>query len=136
MRVRRKNNRRVRKGAAVVELALCLPVLVVFALGTIEICNCIYKRQSLAITAYEGARVALIVGATEENVRTQCDFLLEERRLHEAVVTIAPDDFESAPAGTFIAIEVSVPHAANSIIPTTLFAQEFMTARVEMMKEY
>ena len=135
MRNRRKNEH-ARTGAAVVELALCLPLLVVFTLGTIEICNCIYKRQSLAITAYEGARVALIVGATEENVRTQCDFLLADRRLHEAVVTIAPDDFESAPAGTFIAVEVSVPHAPNSILPTSVFAQEFMTARVEMMKEY
>jgi len=134
--VRIRKARKTRRGVAVVELAVCLPVLFVLALATIEVCNCIYVKQSLAITAYEGARVALIVGATEENVRTQCQILLDERRLRGGVIDIAPDNFETAPAGTFIAVEVSMPQAANGILPTRVFAQEFVTHRVEMMKEY
>ena len=48
-----------RSGVAAVEFAVCLPVLVVLILGSIECCSMIFLRQSLAIVAYEGLRVAV-----------------------------------------------------------------------------
>lgn len=125
-----------RRGAAVTELAICLPILVIFVFGTIEICNYIYKKQSISIAAYEGARIALVSGSTEEKVRLQCELLLADRRINDAVIQISPADFETAPTGTFIAVEVSAPLASNGVLPKQLFAQDFLNARVEMMKEF
>jgi Flp pilus assembly protein TadG len=49
---------RGRGGIAAVELALCLPVLVVLALGAIETCNIMYVRARMYSAAYEAARYA------------------------------------------------------------------------------
>ncbi len=49
-----------RRGAAIVELALFLPVYFLVAMGTIETCRALYIRQSLKIAAYECARVGII----------------------------------------------------------------------------
>ncbi len=54
--------RRPRDGVAATELAVCMPVIVLVVLATIESCAMIFLQQSLSIAAYEGARVALAPG--------------------------------------------------------------------------
>jgi hypothetical protein len=125
-----------RQGVAVTELAVCLPILVLLVFATLEACHTIYLRQSLSIAAYQGARTALIVGATESNVVAQCDQVLADRKVSGGVVRIAPAGFENSPPRTFIAVEVSAPHLDNQLLPVRLFAKPFMTGRVEMMKEF
>ena len=43
---------------AVVELAVCLPVLVLIIMGSIEACNLTFLKQKLTEAAYQGAMVA------------------------------------------------------------------------------
>jgi Flp pilus assembly protein TadG len=47
-----------RRGIAAVELALCLPFLLILGLGAIEVCNIMYVRARMYSAAYEAARYA------------------------------------------------------------------------------
>ncbi len=45
-------------GAAAVELALCLPILLTTALGMIETCNVVFVQARMQSAAFESARLA------------------------------------------------------------------------------
>jgi hypothetical protein len=124
------------KGIAVTELAVCLPIFVLIVLATIEACSVMYLKQSLSIAAYEGARVALIKESTVLNVTSQCEAILTDRNINNPTMQISPNDFQAAPMGSFIAVQVSVPYVDNRVISLPLFAPPYIISRVEMMKEY
>ncbi len=48
--------KRKRNGTATVELAVCLPLIVIIAFGSIEATNMIFLEQRLTAAAYEGAQ--------------------------------------------------------------------------------
>lgn len=125
----------LRKGVAVVELAVCLPVLTLIALATIESSAMIFLQQSLSIAAYEGARVALVPTANEANARYQAELILESREINNPTITITPSNFDLAPSGTWIKVQASAPFADNSLAGGWLFNGHTLTAKVEMMKE-
>lgn len=130
-----RNRCRRRKAVAVVELAVCLPVLTLIALATIESSAMIFLQQSLSIAAYEGARVALVLDSQEENVTYQAELILEGREVENATVTVTPSNFPAFPEGTWIRVEASAPFADNSLAGGWLFNGHTLTASVEMMKE-
>ena len=66
MRIRfshRRTTRSNRRGIAAVELAVCLPVIVLLVFGSIEASSFIFLKQSLNVSAYEGIREAIRVGS-------------------------------------------------------------------------
>lgn len=129
-----KNSRR-RNGVAVVEMAVCLPILTLITLATIESSAMIFLQQSLSIAAYEGARVALVVDSEEENVTYQAELILDGREVQNGTVTVTPNNFHVFPEGTWIRVETSAPFADNSLAGGWLFNGHTLTASVEMMKE-
>src|SRR5262245_11435218 len=73
---RNTNRRRARRGirgVAAAELAVCLPIVVLLVLATIEACSALFLKQSLTVAAYEGVRTAIEEGATSANVQTACN---------------------------------------------------------------
>ncbi len=126
----------LRKGVAVVELAVCLPVLMLIVLATIESTAMIFLQQSLSIAAYEGARVALVPSSTDVNVQYQAELILEGRQVNNSTVTVTPSNFNAFPTGTWIQVVASAPFADNSLVGGWLFNGHTLTASVEMMKEH
>ena len=55
-----------RLGVAVIELAICLPILVLILVATIEACVMLQLKQNLIVTAYEGARIGILPGTDAE----------------------------------------------------------------------
>lgn len=47
-----------RRGAALVEAAVCLPLMLLLILGSIELCQGVYQQHAVRATAHECARVA------------------------------------------------------------------------------
>ncbi len=133
---KKKLSNDARRGVAVTELAVCLPILVLIVFATLETCSNIYLKQTLSVAAYEGARVALINGATAVNVDTQCQQILNDRGVTNATIQITPANFEAMPVGTFVAVYVSAPCRDNLVTPVVIFSPAEMSARVEMMKEF
>ncbi len=78
---RRVDGRICSAGNAVVELAICLPIMFMILFATIEACVMLQLKQNLAVTAYEGARIGIIPGSSAALVQTQCEMLLNDRNI-------------------------------------------------------
>lgn len=136
LRSLRKTERYRRSGAATVEFAVILPVLVVIMMGTIETCTMIFLRQSLQIAAYEGARVAIVPNSEADDVRNAATRLLDLRRVKDASIEVFPADIENAPYGSFIRVEITSPCSSNSFLPLRFYGARTIKGTVEMMKEF
>ncbi len=124
-----------RSGLASVELAFVLPVMLILVLGTIEVCQRIFLRQSAVIVAYEAGRLAARSTSSNVEVATRCQTMLTQRRVKNAIVTITPSDLLSQPPGTQVRVRVEVPWASNS--PTRFVLQDQGTIAVDayMLRE-
>lgn len=130
-RLRRPGNR---QAAAVVEAAIALPILLIVILGTVEVCNTIFMRQSMLLMAFEGARVAAIPDATLTDVEQQVQLIATQRDVVIKSVEVSPADFASQPAGTFL--EVTVTSDAAQPGRTRLFSTTEKAVSVFIMKEH
>ncbi len=122
------------RGVAAVEFAVCLPVLVVLVLGTIECTNMIFVQQAMHVVAYEGARAAIDQNALPTDVTTRCADVIAERHLKTTTTTVIPSNIDALPAGDFVTVRVSLPYAANSVTGIWYLNNQ-LTAEVIMAKE-
>ena len=124
-----------RKGTAVVELAITLPVFVLILFATIETTTMIFLQQSLEICAYQGARVALIPSSTSAKVSSACSTILTDRKVKSASVSVTPANYETMPYGTLIQIQVTAPCNSNSPFSPWFYGGRSLTGEVTLMKE-
>ena len=101
------------------ELAVCLPLLVTLVLGSIEVSNAIFLKQSLTTAAYEGAQVTTCIGGTEAEARTRINEVLTAHGISRATVSISPKVDSDTEPGTPITVTVTAPLGVNS--PTFAF---------------
>lgn len=126
---------RTRRGVAAAELAVCLPIVVLLVLATIESCSALFLKQSLTAAAYEGVRAAIQKGATKGTVQAACQQILDDRRIQSSQVTLNPSDIASLKPGEYIDVSVSAPCNSNSPVPTAFFRGRTLTAKASMMIE-
>jgi len=129
-------NPRTRAAVVTVEMAIVLPVLLVLVVGIMECCNLIYIKQSLTISAYEGARAAIMKGMPLNNIDARCNQVLSDRKITNATVLVSPNPPSNAAYGTYITVQVQASYGANSLIPGSLFPGATLQSSVKMMKEY
>lgn len=132
---RRTNNTKGRRGVAATELAVCLPVVVLIVIATIESCSALFLKQSLTVAAYEGVRAAIDKGATTASVQAACNQILSDRRIQGSKVILTPATISSLKPGDFIDVTVSAPCKSNSPVPTTFFRGKTLSAKASMMIE-
>ena len=133
---RRNRARRIKsRGVAAAELAVCLPIVVLLVVATIESCSALFLKQSLTVAAYEGVRTAIEKGTTASNVQTICNQVLTERRIQGGTVTLNPASISSLKAGDYIAVTVSAPCDPNTPLPTTFYRGRTLSATATMMIE-
>jgi TadE-like protein len=135
----RKFNRRrlqTRRGVAVAELVFCLPIVLLLAFGTMEICAALFLRETLAISAYEGARVGVKRRATQEDAYNAASNILAARGITGAVVDVNPSDFSTIGALDPITITVRAPVSSNSPFFTELTKHKTLSATVRMVREF
>lgn len=111
-RLRRKSTRR---GTAVVEFAICLPILSIVVFGVIEASNAIYVQQAITSAAYEAANVASATGGTAASAQTRANAVLTSLGITSATVTISPAVTASTALGTKIVVTCTAPLAANML---------------------
>ena len=134
---RRSTQRRSRRrGAAAAELAVCLPLIILLVLATIEACTMIYLKQSLTVAAYEGARTALTPGATSADVTTQATQVLTDRDVQGGSVALTPLVFETAATGSYLRVQATAPCDMNGGLGSWFYQGKSLTGTVEVMKEF
>ena len=132
------NLRRVsnsRKGAALVELAVCLPVLMVLILGSIEATSAIFVRQALTTAAYEAAREAARTGATTLTATARGQAVLDARRIRNSTIQFTPSNVSTAGRGNIITIEVTATLSGNSPFTGRVIPDQVNRVRTVMVKE-
>ena len=127
---------RKRKGTATVELAVAMPLLLVFIFGGMEAANGIFLKQAMTISAsaYETAKMASTVGITTQEARNRGQRLLDARGFGAANININPPDTTNLPPGASITVTVSGPSNLNAMSPILLFAGSEVSAQIVMRK--
>ena len=127
--------KRVRSGVATAELAVCLPVIVLMVIATVEACSMVYLKQTLSIAAYEGVRTAIMAGATEADVGAACDQILDDRRVEGGTVTVKPSNIASLNPGQFVDVTVTAPCDGNTVVPNRFYRGRTLSATASMAIE-
>lgn len=124
-----------RRGVAATEFAICLPLLLLLLLGTIECCSMIFLKQTLAIAAYEGGHKALMPAASVADATKTCNDILTARNVKSATVQIIPGDLDQVAEGDYFEVRVSAPTDDNRVVPLSFFGGQTLSASAFYMKE-
>mgnify|MGYP000518933373 CR=1 FL=1 len=108
-RKRLAGGRRVRRGNAVLETALVLPILLALSFGLVEFGYFFYVKHNFQGAAREGARVAITPSATNTDVTSAIQAALTPAGLHDCgyTVTLNPADVSAVATGSNITVTVS-----------------------------
>ena len=108
---------RFRAGAAAVEFAVCLPVLITVVLGSIEASNLIHVQHALKTAAYEAARTAgKDSAATSSELTSLAQTILDVYHVKDGQVSITPDDLATVSTGGQVTVTVTAPMAVNRVV--------------------
>lgn len=131
--IHRADFRRI--GAALVEFAVCLPVLMLLVLGSMEVTSAIFVRQALTTSAYEGIREAVNLSGTTSGATAKAQAILTARNIRDATIRFTPAEVSTAPRGSKLVIEVSASFRANSPFFGNVVSDRVATVRTVMSKE-
>lgn len=124
-----------RRGAAVVEFAVCLPVITVLVLGVIDLVSVIRTNQAVVEATHEVARV---FAATEVDAKRAEDFVQQvfaSKGLHEPRLSILPQPSPTMVRGTPMLVRVEVPAGLNSTNISGLFRGKTLNAECMVSRE-
>lgn len=128
-------HRAARRATAVVELALCMPVILVLVVVAIECCDMIHVQHALQVSAYEGARAAALPDSDSRQALKVANNLLSAYAIADATTTISPSQIHNVPKGTPITLTVSAALDPNRKSVDFMFGGRTLTATCVMVKE-
>lgn len=133
MFIRRKNDR---NGAAAVECAFCIPIVLVLMFGTLETCSGIFLKESLTVAAFEGVRVGVRRRAERQDVIDRAQAVLDARNITGSTITVTPADFAGLNALDTITVHIVAPTAGNSLYIFDFMVGRDVSAEVSMVREF
>jgi len=108
-----------RRGAALVELAIVMPILCLLTLGLMEYGWVFMKISQINQAARHGVRIAVRPDATTENVQTAVATLMTQAGIKAADYSLTCDDIDVA-VGTPISLHISVNYDKLTLTGTGL----------------
>ena len=115
------------RGAAVAELAVCIPIVFVVVFGAIEACDLHFLRQALVAAAYEGALLGSQQDKTEAEIIQRVQTTLSARNItvSDVSVNVQGSNYDSMKAGRPFTVHIEAPLGPNAAGPT-IFATSSM----------
>ena len=131
-----RSYRRQRRAAAAVEFAIVAPVFFLLILGMIEYGRMVMVQQVITNASREGARQAVLDGATTAEVTTVVNDYLTSGSISGATVTVTPDPPTNAEFGDPVTVSVSIPFSQVSWLPSPMYlGGKTLTATTVMRRE-
>jgi Flp pilus assembly protein TadG len=124
-----------RKGTAIVELAVCMPVVALVVFASLEGANKLFVRQATVQAAYEAAKF----GSRRDGTRVQSERLATEvlsaRRINSPTITFVTGDPATTRSGSDVTVRVSVNSNDRLITRFRIFSGRQIEAVATMQKE-
>lgn len=102
-----------KRGQALVELALVLPLLILLLMGTIEFGRIFHSYLVITNASREGARAG-VVGADDSGIRTKVKNVASSLSLTDSQITITPSQGSRARG---VPLTVQVNYSVNLVTP-------------------
>ena len=137
---------REQRGAALIEVALTLPLLLLVSVGIFEFGRAYQTWQVLTNAAREGARIAVLPGSTDDAVEARVSQYLVSGQLPGAAgaeIDITHDNDINIGATTATASQVTVNYpfefvvlqpVANLVVPGSSLGSPIIMAATAMMR--
>ena len=119
--------RKKRRGAAVVEFAVVLPVFFLLVFGMIEFGRMVMVQQVLTNASREAARIGVLDGTTSEEVKTSVvNYLTSASIPFDPAtpgnsVTVTPSPPSSAGFGEPVTVTITLPFSQVSWLPSPMY---------------
>jgi Flp pilus assembly protein TadG len=128
--------RRKRRAAAAVEFAIVAPVFFLLVFGLIEYGRMVMVQQIITNASREGARTAVLDGATTAGVTAAVNNYLTSGSISGATVTVNPNPPTTAQYGDPVTVTVSVPFSQVSWLPSPMYlGGKTLTSSTVMRRE-
>lgn len=122
-----------RSGALTIEVALCLPILLMVMFASYELAHANMLLHATESAAYEAARVGIIPGATNAKIENSVKGILHSVGVAKFNVRVTPN--EITPATESVKVEVTVPFRANTSIPGFFVKDPRFHGQCELSRE-
>jgi Flp pilus assembly protein TadG len=128
--------RRNRRATAAVEFAVVAPVFLLLVFGMIEYGRMVMVYQVITNASREGARVAVLDGATTASVTDQVNTYLTNGSITGGTVTVTPNPPSTAEYGDPVSVTVSIPFSQVSWLPSPMYlGGKTLTSTTVMRRE-
>ena len=121
-----------RRGAAAVEFAISISVLLLIVFASIEFARLNMVKHSIEHASYLAARRGIIAGATAADVRSTGQAHLDQIGVQGETITVTPSTITDST--TVVEVNVNVPMTGNTWISPAYFGGS-MNARTRMLAE-
>ena len=132
MIIKRKNKKR---GAATVELAVCLPVLFLLVLGSLSATSMIFMRQAIVQSAYETVKEATRPDGDAGLAIQRGTAVLNFRNVVPGSIVFDPIDPEAAAPGTPVTVTIRAGVDPDRFYTFGPFANRTIEVSATMVKE-
>jgi uncharacterized membrane protein len=124
-----------RRGAASVECAVCLPLIVLIVFGTIETCSLLFLQQNLQRTAYEAARVAASPYRDAQDAIVAGLEIMGQFGLQGGSVSVETQPLPGYSDIDLVVAAATLPVSPNRVLPEWIIPIQQLSARCTMVKE-
>jgi Flp pilus assembly protein TadG len=131
-------NRNIRRGSAVLEAALVLPIILSLSFGGVEFGYYMFVKNTFQGAAREGARAAINAGATNTDVTTAVAGVMTAAGFNSSqyMITTNPATVSSATTGTAVTVSISAQWGTIGVRPLGVIpSTKNVTGSTVMRKE-
>lgn len=122
-----------RRGAVLVEFAVCAPIIFAVIFASFEFCRVNMIRHTMDNAAYEGARQAIVPGATDQTARDAAESLLAILSVRDSTVTVSPTPI--LPQTPQVTVTIDVPLQRNTWGAPLFFNRKSLTTSCTLTRE-
>lgn len=127
-----------RRGNAVLDMALVMPILLYLAFGTVEFGYYFYVKHTLQGAAREGCRASIVSGASASDVTTAVSNVMTAAGFSASKYnspTVTPSGWASASSGTAITVTVQSTWGTIGIKPSMMIGSAKVVAGSAVMRK-
>ena len=128
-----------RRGVALTELAVCLPLIMLLTFGGIETADMVFLKETLKSVSYEGGRAAAKFNSDNDEVMSRMNALMVGSQIDGASISIelpgGKTNVNQLARGEITTIRVSAPADSNTIGPLKMYAGLTIESTTLMVRE-